>query len=140
MLELPHVVFVVNKMDLVDFSEERFDAIARELAEVGSRLGLHDAHAIPISALRGDNVVERGDGHGWYVGPTLLEHLETVDVAVDRNLEERRLPVQWVIRPMTEEHHDYRGYTGQIAGGVWSAGDAVVVLPSGLRSRVAAVE
>jgi bifunctional enzyme CysN/CysC/sulfate adenylyltransferase subunit 1 len=140
MLELPHVVFVVNKMDLVDFSEERFDAIARELAEVGSRLGLHDAHAIPISALRGDNLVERGDGHGWYAGPTLLEHLERVDVAVDCNLEERRLPVQWVIRPMTEEHHDYRGYAGQIAGGVWSPGDAVVVLPSGLRSRVAAVE
>jgi len=140
MLELPHVVFVVNKMDLVDFSEERFDEIARELAELGSRLGLHDARAIPISALRGDNLVEPGDGHSWYAGPTLLEHLETIDIAVDWNLDERRLPVQWVIRPMTEEHHDYRGYAGQVAGGVWAAGDEVVALPSGLRSRVAAVE
>ncbi len=93
-----------------------------------------------MSALRGDNVVERGDGMDWYDGPTLLEHLETVEIAGDRDLDHRRFPVQWVIRPISEEHHDYRGYAGQVAGGVWRAGDEVVVLPSGRRSQVAAVE
>ena len=140
MLELPHVVFAVNKMDLVDYSEERFDEIARELAELDAMLGLHDATAIPISALKGDNVVDRTDAMPWYAGPTLLEHLETVELGGDRNLDDRRFPVQWVIRPMADEHHDYRGYAGQVAGGIWRAGDEVVVLPSGLRSRVAAVD
>jgi sulfate adenylyltransferase subunit 1 (EFTu-like GTPase family) len=140
MLELPHVLFAVNKMDLVDFDEGRFDEIARDLAALASQLGLHDTAVIPISALRGDNVVERGDGMPWYGGPTLLEHLETVEIAGDRNLEDRRFPVQWVIRPQAVEHHDYRGYAGQVASGVWRAGDEVVVLPSGARSRVEAVE
>ena len=93
-----------------------------------------------MSALRGDNVVDRGDAMPWYDGPTLLEHLETIELAGDRNLDDRRFPVQWVIRPMADEHHDYRGYAGQVAGGVWRAGDEVVVLPSGRRTRVAAVE
>jgi sulfate adenylyltransferase large subunit len=140
MLELPHIVYAVNKMDLVEYSEERFDEIARELAELTSQLGLHDETAIPVSALKGDNVVDRTDAMPWYAGPTLLEHLETVEIFGDRNLEERRFPVQWVIRPMADEHHDYRGYAGQVAGGVWRAGDEVVVMPSGLRSRVAAVD
>jgi sulfate adenylyltransferase large subunit len=140
MLELPHVVYTVNKMDLVDYSEERFDEIVRELAELGAQLGLHDARMIPISALRGDNVVERTDAMSWYAGQTLLEHLETVEVAADRNEHDRRLPVQWVVRPMADEHHDYRGYAGQVASGTWRAGDEVVVLPSGLRSTVAAVD
>jgi bifunctional enzyme CysN/CysC len=140
MLELPHVVYAVNKMDLVDFSEERFDEIARELAQLTAQLGLHDETAIPVSALKGDNVVDRTDAMPWYAGPTLLEHLETLELAGDRNLDDRRFPVQWVIRPMTDSHHDYRGYAGRVAGGVWRAGDEVVVLPSGLRSRVAAVD
>jgi len=140
MLELPHAVFVVNKMDLVDYSEERFDEIARELADLAARLGLHDARAIPISALHGDNVVEPGDGLAWYEGPTLLEHLETVDLGVDRNVDDRRFPVQWVIRPQSDEHRDYRGYAGQVAGGVWRAGDDVVVLPCGLTTRIAAID
>jgi sulfate adenylyltransferase subunit 1 len=135
-LGIPHVVVAVNKMDLVDFSQERFDEIVGEL----ETLKLPDLHAIPMSALTGDNVVDRGDSMPWYDGPTLLEHLESVELAGDRNLEDRRFPVQWVIRPMSEEHHDYRGYAGQVAGGMWGAGDEVVVLPSGLRSRVAAVE
>ncbi len=139
-LELPHVTFAVNKMDLVDFSEERYDAIARELAELGSRLDLHDVVVIPVSALRGDNVVDRTDAMAWYAGPTLLEHLETVELAVDRNREDRRFAVQWVIRPMADEHHDYRGYAGRVDSGVWRAGDEVIVLPSGRRSRVAVVE
>ena len=135
-LETPHVVFAVNKMDLVGFAEETFRSIESDLHELGSRLGLHDPTAIPISALNGDNVVDATDSMPWYDGPTLLQHLEAVPNATDRNLHDRRFPVQWVIRP----GHDYRGYAGQVAGGVWRAGDEVVVLPSGLRSRVAAVE
>ncbi len=140
MLELPHVVFAVNKMDLVEFSEDRFDEIARDLAALADQLGLKDTSSIPISALRGDNVVERGDGMPWYAGTTLLEHLETVEIAADRNLDDRRFPVQWVIRPQAVEHHDYRGYAGQVASGIWRAGDEVVVLPSGARSRVEAID
>jgi sulfate adenylyltransferase large subunit len=139
-LGTPHVVVAVNKMDLVGFAEERFREIEAELRATGERLGLQDVLVVPISALRGDNVVEAGEGMPWYDGPTLLEHLETVEIAGDRDLEHRRFPVQWVIRPISEEHHDYRGYAGQVAGGVWRAGDEVVVLPSGRRTRVAAVE
>ncbi len=138
-LAIPHVVVAVNKMDLVNFSEERFREIEAELDETSERLGLRDVRVIPMSALRGDGVVERGDGLPWYEGPTLLEHLETVEVAADRDLDHRRFPVQWVIRPISEEHHDFRGYAGQVAGGIWRAGDDVVVLPSRRRSRVASV-
>ena len=139
-LGIRHVVVAVNKMDLVGFSEERFREIEAELEP----LGLRDVRVIPMSALRGDNVVERGEGvppsMAWYEGPTLLEHLESVEIAGDRDLEHRRFPVQWVIRPMADEHHDYRGYAGQVAGGVWRAGQEVVVLPSGRRTTVASVE
>ncbi len=140
MLELPHVVYTVNKMDLVDYAEERFDEIVRDLSELAGQLKLHDPTMIPISALKGDNVVDRTDAMPWYAGPTLLDHLESIELAADLNVADRRLPVQWVIRPMADEHHDYRGYAGQVAGGTWRAGDQVVVLPSGLRSIVAAVE
>jgi len=140
MLELPHVTFAVNKMDLVDYSEDRFDEIVRDIAELGGRLGLHDVVVIPVSALKGDNVVERTDAMAWYAGPTLLEHLETVELASDRNQDDRRFGVQWVIRPMADEHHDFRGYAGRVDGGVWRAGDEVIVVPSGRRSRVASVE
>jgi sulfate adenylyltransferase large subunit len=140
LLGIPHVAVAVNKMDLVGFSEERFREIEGELAELAERLGARDLLSIPISALLGDNVVERSETMPWYDGPTLLEHLETVEIAGDRNLDDRRFPVQWVIRPMAEEWHDYRGYAGQVASGVWRAGDEVVALPSGRRSRVAAVE
>ena len=139
-LAIPHVVVAVNKMDLVDFSAERFGEIEADLRALSDRLRLHDARAIPMSALQGDNVVDRGESMPWYTGPTLLEHLESIEIAADRNVQDRRFPVQWVIRPMSHEHHDYRGYAGEIAGGVWRAGDEVVVLPSGRRTRVAAVE
>jgi sulfate adenylyltransferase large subunit len=139
-LGIQHVVVAVNKMDLVGFSAARFAEIESDLGALSDRLGLQDLQAIPMSALRGDNVVERGDGMPWYEGPTLLEHLELVEIAGDRNLEDRRFPVQWVIRPMSDEHHDYRGYAGEVAGGIWRAGDEVIVLPSGRRSRVASVE
>ncbi len=139
-LDIPHVVVAVNKMDLVGFSEERFREIQAELQDASTRLGLKDVRAIPMSALRGDNVVDGSEAMPWYEGPTLLEHLENVELAGDRNLDDRRLAVQWVIRPISEEHPDYRGYAGQVAGGTWRAGDEVVVLPSGGRSRVLAVE
>jgi len=140
MLAIPHIAFAVNKMDLVDYSEDRYDAISRGLDELASRLGLHDVVVVPVSALRGDNVVERTDAMAWYAGPTLLEHLESVELTGDRNRDDRRFGVQWVIRPMAEDHHDFRGYGGRIDSGVWKAGDEVVVLPSGARSRVASVE
>jgi len=140
MLGIPHVVAAVNKMDLAGFAEARFREVEAELDELAQRLGARDLLAIPISALHGDNVVERSELMAWYEGPTLLEYLENVEIAGDRNLEERRFPVQWVIRPMAEEWHDYRGYAGQVASGVWRPGDEVVVLPSGRRSRVASVD
>ena len=135
-LRVPHITVAVNKMDLVDWSQERYDEIARDL----ETLGLSDLHVIPMSALQGDNVVDASENMPWYDGQPLLEHLETIELAFDRNLDARRFPVQWVIRPMSDEHHDYRGYAGNVAGGVWQAGDEVVVLPAGLRSRVEAVE
>jgi sulfate adenylyltransferase large subunit len=135
-LRVPHITVAVNKMDLVDWSQQRFDEIVGDL----ETLGLADLHVIPLSALTGDNVVEPSENMAWYDGPALLEHLETVEIAEDRNVETRRFPVQWVIRPQSEEHHDYRGYAGSVAGGVWRPGDEVVVLPSGHRSRVEAID
>jgi bifunctional enzyme CysN/CysC/sulfate adenylyltransferase subunit 1 len=135
-LRVPHAVVAVNKMDLVDWSQERFDEISAQLAE----LGLPDLVVIPISALQGDNVVDRSENMPWYGGPLLLEHLETVEIASDPDLDSRRFPVQWVIRPRSDAHHDFRGYGGQVAGGLWSAGDEVVVLPAGARTQVEAVE
>jgi bifunctional enzyme CysN/CysC len=135
-LGIPHVAVAVNKMDLVDWSHERYDEIVREL----ETLGLPDMQVIPMSALHGDNVVDRSERMPWYEGPALLEHLETVEIAADRDFAHRRFPVQWVIRPIADEHHDYRGYAGQVAGGVWRAGDEVVVLPSVRLTRVAAIE
>ena len=135
-LRVPHITVAINKMDLVDWSQERYDEIARDLES----LGLADLHVIPISALTGDNVVDRSENMPWYDGPALLEHLETIEIARDRNLDARRFPVQWVIRPMSAEHPDYRGYAGSVAGGIWRSGDEVVVLPSGLRSTVEAIE
>jgi sulfate adenylyltransferase large subunit len=140
MLEVPHVVYAINKMDLVDYAESRYDEISRELDELTTRLGIHDEKAIPISALKGDNVVDRTTAMEWYAGPTLLEHLESIESAGDRNKDDRRFPVQWVVRPMADEYHDYRGYAGQVASGVWRVGDEVVVLPSGARSRVSAID
>jgi bifunctional enzyme CysN/CysC len=140
LLGVPHVVFAVNKMDLVDFDEARFREIEQELDALTAQLGVRDALAVPIAALHGDNVVDETGRMAWWTGQTLLAHLEGIETSGDRNLSDRRFPVQWVIRPMTDEHHDYRGYAGQVAGGVWRAGDDVLVLPSGLRTRVASVD
>jgi sulfate adenylyltransferase subunit 1 len=140
LLAVPHLVFAVNKMDLVGFDEQRFGEISAELHELTALLGVKDAVAIPIAALHGDNVVDPSERMPWWEGGTLLHNLEEIELAGDRNLVDRRFPVQWVIRPMAEEYHDYRGYAGQVAGGVWRAGDDVLVLPSGLTTHVASVE
>jgi bifunctional enzyme CysN/CysC len=143
LLGIPHIVVAVNKMDLVDWSEDRFDAIVREFDEFALGLAAQEVRFIPLSALHGDNVVERSEAAPWYEGPALLEHLETVDAGADRNLAQLRFPVQWVIRPGERagiEHHDYRGYAGQVASGVVKPGDRVVVLPSGLETTVAGID
>jgi len=140
MLGIPHIVFAVNKLDLVEFEEAPFRAIEAELDVLAERLGVRDSFAIPIAALPGDNVVEPSERLGWWDGGTFLERLETIEIAGDRDATHRRLPVQWVIRPMSDQHHDFRGYAGQVAGGEWRAGDEVVVLPSGRTTTVASVE
>ncbi|MFJ6385962.1 sulfate adenylyltransferase subunit 1, partial [Kitasatospora sp. NPDC092039] len=140
LLRVPHVVLAVNKMDLVDYAEPVFAAIATEFTAYAASLGIHDVLAVPISALAGDNVVDPSAHMDWYGGPTLLEHLETVPVGTDPGDEPARFPVQYVIRPQTETHPDYRGYAGQLASGVLRVGDPVTVLPSGLTSTVAGID
>lgn len=140
LLQVPHLVLVVNKMDLVDYSQDVYEAIHAEFTNFATKLKIHDLTIVPVSALQGDNVVTRSANMPWYDGPSLLHHLENVHVASDRNLVDVRFPVQYVIRPMAEDWHDYRGYAGQVAGGTLKKGDEVVVLPSGFTSRVAAVE
>ena len=140
LLRIPHLVVCVNKMDLVGWSEDRFEELKAEFAAFATKLEVTDLAFIPISALHGDNIVDRSENMPWYAGTPLLYHLEQVHIASDRNLIDPRFPVQWVIRPMSDEHHDYRGYAGQIAGGILKPGDDVVVLPSGLRSTIASID
>jgi bifunctional enzyme CysN/CysC len=140
LLRIPHLVVCVNKMDLVDYDEAVFDRIVDELTDFAARLDVSDICFIPIAALHGDNVVDRSEAMPWYGGAPLLYHLEHVVIAPDRNLADTRFPVQWVVRPMTEEHHDYRGYSGQVAGGVLEPGSEVVVLPGGQRSTIAGID
>jgi bifunctional enzyme CysN/CysC len=140
LLRVPHLVLAVNKMDLVDWDCDTFERIAEDFRDFAAKLEIPDITFIPLSALEGDNVVDRSDRTPWYKGPPLLYHLENVHIASDRNLIDARMPVQWVIRPMTDEHHDYRGYAGQVAGGILRPGDDVVVLPSGAHSRIAAID
>ncbi|MET7901123.1 GTP-binding protein [Streptomyces sp. NPDC005355] len=140
LLRVPHVVLAVNKMDLVDYAEPVFAAIAEEFTTYAASLGVPDITAIPISALAGDNVVTPSANMDWYGGPTVLEHLETVPVGTDPSQDPARFPVQYVIRPQTAEHPDYRGYAGQIASGVLRVGDAVTVLPSGRTSTIAGID
>ncbi|HEY1558901.1 MAG TPA: GTP-binding protein [Kofleriaceae bacterium] len=140
LLRIPHLVFAVNKMDLVNWDEATFQRIEAEFRNFAARLDVQDIAFIPISALTGANVVDRSAEMPWYHGPTLLYHLETVHITSDRNLIDVRFPVQWVIRPQSDEFHDYRGYAGQVAGGVLRAGDDVVVLPSGMTTTIAKIE
>ena len=143
LLRIPHVVVCVNKMDLVDYDEAVFDRIVDELSDWAARLDIGDVTFIPISALHGDNVVDRSEQMPWYGGPPLLYHLEHVVIATDRNLSDVRLPVQWVIRvggSQSAESPDYRGYAGQVAGGVLRPGADVVVLPGGQRTQIAGID
>ena len=140
LLRVPHLVLAVNKMDLVDYDQDVFTTIHREFTSFATKLNIPDLQVIPISALQGDNVVERSDNMKWYSGPTLMHHLEHVHVASDRDLVDTRFPVQYVIRPKSDAFHDYRGYAGQVAGGVLKKGDEIVVLPSGMTSRIAGID
>src|SRR6201993_1617388 len=140
LLAIPHVVVCVNKMDLVDYDEAMFDAIVEDFDRFAARLEMPDVTFIPISALHGDNVVERSQAMPWYQGPPLLYHLEHVHIASDRNLIDVRFPVQWVIRPQSSESADYRAYAGQVAGGVLREGDEVLVLPGANRTTIAGID
>ena len=140
LLRIPHLVVCVNKMDLIDYDEKAFNAVKEEFRNFAMKLEIPDLSFVPISALHGDNVVERSAKMPWYEGSSLLHHLEEVHIASDRNLIDARFPVQYVIRPQNEEHHDYRGYAGTITGGVFKPGDEVVVLPSGFTSKIASID
>ena len=143
LLRVPHMVLAVNKMDLVDYSGEVFERICNDFSAFAARLDIGDLTFIPISALHGDNVVDRSANMSWYDGPSLLHHLEHVHIASDRNMIDVRFPVQYVIRPHAAtdaELHDYRGYAGQVAGGVLKPGDEVLHLPSGFSTRVRRIE
>jgi len=140
LLRIQHLVVAVNKMDLVDHSEEVYNQITSDFRDFASRLdNIVEITDIPISALNGDNVVDKSANMTWYQGPTLLYHLEHVYVGGEENHVDARFPVQWVIRPMSDEWHDFRGYAGRVAGGVFKPGDAVTVLPSGFTTRVKAI-
>lgn len=136
LLQIPHLVVCVNKMDLVDFKEEAYNGIKEDFSSFSHRLDVKDVEFIPMSALLGDNVVEKSDKMDWYGGTTLMYYLENVHIGSDDNFIDCRLPVQYVVRPYTDEHHDYRGYAGRIAGGVFKPGDKVTVLPSGFTSTI----
>jgi bifunctional enzyme CysN/CysC len=140
LLGVPHLVLCINKMDLVDYDEAVYDRIHDEFRAFATKLRVPDLTVIPMSALKGDNVVSRTETMPWYQGPSLLHHLENLHVASDRNLIDVRFPVQYVIRPQAESWHDYRGYAGQVAAGILRKGDEIMVLPSGFTSRIASVE
>ena len=140
LLRVPHLVLCVNKMDLVGYDQKVFDDICDDFRSFASKLDVTDLTFIPISALNGDNVVHRSENMPWYEGTSLLHHLEHVFIASDRNLIDARFPVQYVLRPMQNAHHDYRGYAGTVVGGVLKPGDDVIVLPSGFTSTIASIE
>jgi bifunctional enzyme CysN/CysC len=140
LLHVPHLVLCVNKMDLVDFDQDRFEEIRLEFESFAARLDVEDLTTIPVSALHGDNVSARSETMAWYEGPSLLHHLEHVYIGSDRNLIDPRFPVQYVLRPQTTAFHDYRGYGGQVASGLFQPGDEVLVLPSGLTSTIEAID
>jgi bifunctional enzyme CysN/CysC len=140
LLRVPHMVLCVNKMDLVDYDQEVFERISQEFYAFATKLEAPDLTVVPVSALKGDNVVSRSANMPWYEGPSLIHHLETVHIASDRNLVDVRFPVQHVIRPQSNDNRDYRGYAGQVASGVMKPGDDVMVLPSGFTTKIASIE
>ncbi len=140
LLGIPHVVFCINKMDLVDYEEEVFESIKKEVEAFASKLDVKDIHFIPISALKGDNVVNKSTQMDWYQGGTLMYLLENIHIGSDHNHIDCRFPVQYVVRPQSDEYHDYRGYAGRISGGVFKPGDEVTVLPSGFSSKIKSID
>jgi sulfate adenylyltransferase subunit 1 len=140
LLNIPHIIVCVNKMDMVDYKEEVFNTIREKFEEITATLNLTDVSFIPISALNGDNVVQRLDNMKWYEGPTLMYQLENIHITNDVNLADPRFPVQYVVRPYSDEFHDYRGYAGRIAGGVFKKGETVTILPSGLTSKIKSID
>ncbi|MEM7298687.1 MAG: sulfate adenylyltransferase subunit CysN [Bacteroidota bacterium] len=140
LLQIPHLIVCVNKMDLVDYSQDQFEKIKGDFEKFAAKLDVKDVRFIPISALKGDNVVNRSENMKWFEGSTLLYTLENIHIGSDQNHIDCRFPVQTVIRPQTDEFHDYRGYAGRIAGGVFKPGDEVTVLPSGFTSRIKSIE
>ncbi len=140
LLNIPHLVVCVNKMDLVNYSKELFEKIKLSFEGLKSKLNIKDIFFIPISALKGDNVVEGSKEMPWYNGPTLMSLFENIPIVNDQNLVDSRFPVQNVIRPNSNEFHDYRGYAGQIAGGIFHKGDEIIVMPSGLKSRIKSID
>jgi len=140
LLRIPHIIVCVNKMDLVDYSETVFNKIYKDYESISAKISVIDIRFIPISALKGDNVVNKSDRMPWYEGPSLMHLLETIHIASDINYDDPRFPVQYVIRPNTDEYHDYRGYAGRVASGVFRVGDPVTVLPSGFTSRIVSID
>lgn len=139
LLQIPHVVVCVNKMDLQGFEEDPYERIRKEFEDFSSKLAIKDVRFVPISALKGDNVVDRSTKMDWYQGPTLIHILETVHIGSDHNHIDGRFAVQYVVRPMKDEYHDYRGYAGRVGGGIFRKGDEVAVLPSGFTSKIKAI-
>ncbi len=139
LLNIPHLIVCINKMDLVDFSEERYNEIIAQFEEFSSKLLVKDVRFVPMSALLGDNVVNRTENMNWYGGGTLLSILETLHISSDINKIDARFPVQTVLRPQSDEHRDYRGYAGRIASGIYRKGDEVAVLPSGFTSKIKSI-
>ena len=140
LLDIRHIIFCINKMDMINFEESIFVKIQNELAALVTKLKIPDAHYIPISAKYGDNVVDRSEKMEWYHGKTFLNLIETIEIRKNKNPENMRFPVQTIIRPHTTEFHDYRGYAGRVAGGVFRPGDEVTVLPSMLKSRIKSID
>ncbi|MGI9621957.1 MAG: sulfate adenylyltransferase subunit 1 [Acidimicrobiales bacterium] len=140
LLRIPHLVVCVNKMDLVDYSEEAFAEIRDEFKSFANKLDITDLAIIPVSALKGDNIVERSVNMPWYEGTSLLHHMEELHIGSDRNLIDARFPVQYVLRPQSDAFHDYRGYAGTVAGGTFRVGDEVTVLPSGFSSTITNID
>ncbi|MFN2378971.1 MAG: sulfate adenylyltransferase subunit 1, partial [Bacteroidales bacterium] len=139
LLDIRHIVFCINKMDLVGYSEQRYNEVVEGLKPLIAKLNISDPHFLPISAKFGDNVVERSSGMPWYTGLPLIELLETVEIVKDKDLVNARMPVQYIIRPQRDEYHDFRGYAGRIAGGIFRPGDKVTVLPSMIESEIESI-
>ncbi len=140
LLGIQQVVVCINKMDMVDFSEETYNQIVAAYQELALKVGLKNVHYIPVSALKGDNIVHNSLNMSWYKGESLLPFLETVDIAIDDSKDHARFPVQWVVRPQTEDLHDYRGYAGRVSSGSFRVNDKVTVLPSGFSSTISQIE